>query len=157
MILSNVSAEAGVGKAKSPSNSTNDVSVVLTRLQFIPSPYKVRIESPKNLLCELESKVDSDRVSQNPFNNLRNDEAPYLSNLACTGAEKMKRALVISLAVVLAAPPIASVAVLSVTAPVVLGPAFAMALGAFGLWLGIRKKNANPRNSSKRKRGDCSD
>ena len=45
----------------------------------------------------------------------------------------------------LAAPPIASVAVLSVTAPVVLGPAFAMALGAFGLWLGIRKKkNANP-------------
>ncbi|MAN33383.1 MAG: hypothetical protein CL410_03685 [Acidimicrobiaceae bacterium] len=97
------------------------------------------------MLYELESKVDSDRLSQNPFNNLRNNEAPYLSNLACKGAEKMKRALVISLAIVLAAPPIASVAVLSVTAPVVLGPAFVMALGAFGLWLGIRKRNANPR------------
>ena len=132
------------------------MSVVLTRLQFIPSPYKLRIQNPKKLLFEFESKVDSDQVSQNPSNNLQNDEAPYLSNLACTGAEKMRRALVISLAVVLAAPPIASVAVLSVTAPVVLGPAFAMALGAFGLWLGIRKR-ANPRNSSKRKRGDCSD
>ncbi len=109
------------------------------------------------MLYKLESKVDSDRVSQNPFNNLRNNEAPYLSNLACTGAEKMKRSLVISLAVVLAAPPIASVAVLSVTAPVALGPAFVMVLGAFGLWLGIRKRNANPPNSFKRKRGDCSD
>jgi|GEM_PF-3835696 len=69
----------------------------------------------------------------------------------------MRRGLIVSLAVLLAAPPIASVAVLSVTAPVVLGPAVAMALGAFGLWLGIRKRNANPRNSSKRKRGDCSD
>ena len=56
----------------------------------------------------------------------------------------MRRAVVISLAIVLAAPPIAGVAVLAVRAPVVLGPAFAMALGAFGLWLGIRKKNANP-------------
>tara|TARA_Y100000768_G_C23922683_1_gene655799 strand:- start:235 stop:444 length:210 start_codon:yes stop_codon:yes gene_type:complete len=69
----------------------------------------------------------------------------------------MRRGFIVSLAVLLAAPPIASVAVLSVTAPVVLGPAFVMALGAFGLWLGIRKRNANPRNSSKRKRGDCSD
>ncbi len=61
----------------------------------------------------------------------------------------MRRAVVISLAIVLAAPPIAGVAMLAVRAPVVLGPAFAMALGAFGLWLGIRKKNANPRNSTR--------
>ncbi len=69
----------------------------------------------------------------------------------------MRRGLIVSLAVLLAAPPIAGVAVLSVTAPVVLGPAFVMALGAFGLSLGIRKRNANPPNSSNRKRGDCSD
>ena len=61
----------------------------------------------------------------------------------------MRRALVISLAVVLAAPPIAGVAMLAVKAPVVLGPAFAMALGAFGLWLGLRKKSANPRKSAR--------
>jgi hypothetical protein len=51
----------------------------------------------------------------------------------------------------LAAPPLAGVAVLAVTAPVVLGPAFAIGLGAFGLSLGMRKRNAKPRNSNKGK------
>ena len=60
----------------------------------------------------------------------------------------MKRVFVILLAVMLAAPPLAGVAVLAVTAPVVLGPAFAIGLGTFGLWLGMRKRNAEPQNSN---------
>ena len=63
----------------------------------------------------------------------------------------MKRVFVVLLAVMLAAPPLAGVAVLAATAPVVLGPAFAVGLGAFGLWLGTRRRNAKHRNSIKGK------
>ena len=52
----------------------------------------------------------------------------------------MRRVFIVLLAVLLAAPPLAGVTVLAVTAPVALGPAFAIGLGTFGLWLGMRHK-----------------